>query len=306
MLLTSELLNVLSLLQAAGISAIPFRGPTLADFVYGNLALREFNDLDVLIRREDFPRARQTLVARGYRPYPSLDPARESAYLRSHYDYEFIQDDTGIMVELHWEIAPRYLLAPLDRLIWWQGLKHHTLAGKPVPCLSAENLLLAICIHSTKHLWQRLVWICDVAAILGAHRGMDWEKVIGLAAQTGAERMLWLGLFLAADLLQTPLPEEICQRLQADAVVGRLARQVRTRLFQETSHRQEVMASIPFHLRVRKGLWNKFLYCCHMTFSPSPEDWTLFTLPPALFVLYYLVRPFRLLEKYIISSSRKE
>jgi hypothetical protein len=54
---TAELIRILNCLESHGIAAIPFKGPTLAESVYGNLALREFSDLDILVRQSDFPRA---------------------------------------------------------------------------------------------------------------------------------------------------------------------------------------------------------------------------------------------------------
>ena len=51
--LSGELLELLKLLEGEGIPAIPFKGPVLADFVYGNLALRSIWDLDLLVHKHD-------------------------------------------------------------------------------------------------------------------------------------------------------------------------------------------------------------------------------------------------------------
>jgi Uncharacterised nucleotidyltransferase len=40
--LAKELLKLLNLVEAQGITAIPYKGPALAAFAYGNLALRQF------------------------------------------------------------------------------------------------------------------------------------------------------------------------------------------------------------------------------------------------------------------------
>ena len=47
LLLTEELLSLLDLLATHGVRAIPFKGPALAASVYGNIALRQFCDLDL-------------------------------------------------------------------------------------------------------------------------------------------------------------------------------------------------------------------------------------------------------------------
>jgi hypothetical protein len=305
LLLTSELLAILSLLQVAGVAVIPFRGPTLAAFAYGDLSLRQFNDLDLLIRREDLPRAREALATRDYQPVLGLPAHLEAAFVQSQYDFELINATTGIMVELHWEIVPSYLALQIEPQVWWEGVEHLTLGGTEVPVLSPEHLLLAVCTHSTKHMWERLGWIADVAALLDRRPEMDWGKAMDLAQRAQAERLLLLGLFLAKDLLGAALPGEVRLRLEAYPQVKSLAPRVRRRLFRTPGYRYELLETIPFHFRLRQGLGNKMRYCVHLAFSPSPEDWVSRRLPASLSSLHALLRPFRLLGRHLIGLDRK-
>ena len=66
--LTNKLFEILSLLKANNILALPFKGPVLAESVFGNLSLRQFVDLDVLVYKRDALRARDLLMSKGYRP----------------------------------------------------------------------------------------------------------------------------------------------------------------------------------------------------------------------------------------------
>ena len=63
--LTRELLNLLTLFETHQIPAIPFKGPVLAASVYGNLALRQFSDLDLIIHKQHVAKARELLVSAG-------------------------------------------------------------------------------------------------------------------------------------------------------------------------------------------------------------------------------------------------
>ena len=47
--LTAELFQVMDLFAREGIQVLPFKGPTLAIAAYGNLALRQFIDLELLV-----------------------------------------------------------------------------------------------------------------------------------------------------------------------------------------------------------------------------------------------------------------
>jgi hypothetical protein len=69
MFLVRELSTLLSMLDAHGIPAIPYKGPVLATSVYGNLALRQFRDLDVLLRAQDAARAKH------FAPFPGIPAA---------------------------------------------------------------------------------------------------------------------------------------------------------------------------------------------------------------------------------------
>src|SRR5215217_2834112 len=112
--LTAELYKLLKAFDERGISAVPFKGPVLAAAVYGNLALREFGDLDILVHQQDVARARDGLVSLGYQPQYRLTRAQEAAFLRYEREYTFTHGDTGGVVELHWRVAPKAFPFSLD------------------------------------------------------------------------------------------------------------------------------------------------------------------------------------------------
>jgi Uncharacterised nucleotidyltransferase len=64
--LAGTLLKLLRLLEAHGIAALPYKGPVLAALAYGNVAFRQFGDLDLLVRPQDADRAKALLWAQGY------------------------------------------------------------------------------------------------------------------------------------------------------------------------------------------------------------------------------------------------
>ena len=99
--LTGELLMLLKLFEAHGIQAVPYKGPALGAAAYGNLSLRQFRDLDILVRKRDVLSAKDLLIAHGYRPSVHVTQAQEAAYLRSQYEYEFLRED-GKVVAVSW------------------------------------------------------------------------------------------------------------------------------------------------------------------------------------------------------------
>lgn len=299
--LTGELLRLLGALGARGIPAVPYKGPALAASAYGNLALRQFSDLDILVHRGDVVEAGEVLDTLGYRPQHRLTRAQEAAFLRSESEYGFARDDGRCVVELHWEIADRRFSFPLEPERLWGRLERDPLGGDVVPAFSPEDMLLILCAHGSKHLWKRLAWICDVAELVRAHEDMAWDLAVARAGALGGERMLLLGLYLASDLLGAPLPEEVLRRVRADPRVKALARRIYDRLFREADEQNALLEGSyfrPTYLSMRERLLDKIRYCVRTATTQTVEDWELLPLPRSLRSLYYVLRSIRLTAKY--------
>ena len=304
--LTEELLKLLKLFAAHNIPAVPFKGPALAILVYGNLALRKFGDLDVVVFKRDLLRARDLLISRGYKLTTPLDSGQEVDQLLSNFCILMRHDDR-VRVDLQWRIKGRSFAFALDTA----GLQEHlvavSLAGTTVLTFSPEDLLIVLCVHGSKHLWERLKWICDVAELIRVHAGMDWERVMEQASRANSERMLALGLYLAHTLLGATLPEQIWRRVQADQVVKSVAAQVHKRLFAEADGLPGDFERFAFYFNTRDGLRGKVKHCflylrrylC-LVMIPSTVEKRLLPLPASLSFLYYLFRPIRLAVKYVL------
>jgi hypothetical protein len=295
--LTTELLRLLRLFRARGLLAVPFKGPVLGASAYGSPALRTFVDLDVLVAGRDVPPARRILEQAGYRPRLTLTGFQWHAYLQSECSLDYVDRAGRATVELHWGLMPHYFGLPL-RLDDLRGrLQTVPLGGAAVPSLGAEDLLLFLCLHGTKHRWASLKWVCDVAELLAAVGPLDWEGVTRRATALGGRRMLHLGLFLAASLLQAPLPPAVAQALRRDTTVAELAAEVGAALFGPPVARPG--AGNRFYLRAMTSPWRRARYLLHLATIPTTEDWELLPLPPAASILYYPLHALRLLGRAV-------
>src|SRR5215211_4368567 len=195
-ILTAELCRLITLFADAGVEAIPYKGPVLALFAYDNLALRRFVDLDVIVNKSDVLKAREILLACGYTPSKSLSLSQQELLLHTQHNLQFSRDNHRLIVELHWEVAPHLFASTVDADTLWQNLITIDLNGTPVKTLSAEDLLFSLCVHGSRHLWERLGWICDIAELVSRH-DFDWNALLKRAASADSDRMFLLGLYLA-------------------------------------------------------------------------------------------------------------
>jgi hypothetical protein len=327
LLLTGELLQLLPLFAAHDVAALPFKGPTLAAQAYGNVALREFGDLDLLVPEAALPRAKAILLQRGYRVQYRVSPRREAAYLHTIGQLPF-RHDNGCVVELHTTLAPRSFVFPLHAAQLWQRRATVCLLGQSVPAPGREDLLLILCMHGAKHQWNALGWVCDVAELVQAGARFDWAATLQRARHARSRRMLFLGLALAQRLLRLGLPAEVEMQLRTDSAVGRLARRICRQMLASSKNRDregaqpianrflagaplkaagrasreesktDGLSSLWFHLWVRERLGDGLRYCCSLVLEPTPADWDREPAPGWLPFADHLRRFFRLVAKY--------
>lgn len=306
LLLSGELVRVLAALDSSGVQAIPYRGPVLAKRAYRDIRLRQFNDLDVLVHRRDVQRATACLLSLSYQEWDS-GGAHPAVRDQSMHHRVFTPNEGRALLELHWQITPRYFGFALDAGAWVR-LDSIELAGVAVPILSAEDLLMVLCVHGALHGWRRLAWICDVARLVATQPETDWQLAIELADRQGATRTLHLGLLLAYDLLRAPLPRNILDSVWQDGVARGLAAQVTQWLPEAAEAHSGPQARYPLtrlHLGLREGWAQKAAFLLRAAFVPSHEDWAAVRLSPRLSFLYYLVRPLRLLSKHARRTLRR-
>lgn len=296
--LTAELLALLRQLDARGVRAIPYKGPVLAASMYDHVGLRDFSDLDLLVRRDDVPAAKAVLLRRGYRPQYDLPAAQEAAFIQTRYEHPFERPDDGIIVEVQWAFVPRYFALHLDYERLWARTEEVAIGGRTVRGLSPEDLLLALVVHGGKHLWRRLGWVCDVAELIRSRPGLDWDTVRADAERLGVRRLLDLGLRLARDVLDARLPAHVTTRVDEDAVVGTLSARTQAGWRARPETWPGTWESIRFHLRARERWRDRLRYCVGVATTTTPGDWTSVVLPSGLFPLYYPLRAVRLAAKY--------
>ena len=132
LLFTAELLRLLDLFDRHAIRVLPFKGPVLADMLYGDIAAREYCDLDLLIDKADVPAAIGILLVEGYSTDLPADPGLRRAYLRARYEIHFTSP-AGLPIEIHQSfLPPAYRFAYVPRLERAQllGTQH----SRDAPC----------------------------------------------------------------------------------------------------------------------------------------------------------------------------
>jgi len=281
--LAQELISLCETFQARGVPVIPIKGATLAVLAYGDLALRDFTDLDLLVPQSAIAEAQAVLRSQGYERNSPSSKRAEHQHEEGPY-HVFIKRRPISRVDLQWVMAHQHFSFQLDRPEFWHHRIPVTLGGKTVPGLAPEILMIVLCVHGSKHAWELLKWVCDVAELLRSQPDLDWNQVFLYASNWRCRRMVYLGLSVAHLLLDAPLPATVLERLKADVEVMALAHRMPATLLSD-AHRgisEEQAGALYFSVKDSWfERWRLGLLLCrsHSPMAMTPPSWCHGRLP---------------------------
>lgn len=291
--LWGELLQVVNRLRDAGVPAIAYKGPAAALTLYGDLGLRQFSDLDILVRRGDVWRAAAVLEAAGFEPDFVVPPSLRDSALRDEYVLMFRGGRT--LLELHWGVARRAFGTPLDEDALWARARTVSHQGADVRVPSDEDHLVLACVHASRHGWDKLEAVVSVATLAG-REGLDWTYVASLAGRMHARRMVQSGLDLARGLFGVPVPASLLPVRPATL------RTIVARMASDDGPSGPGWQRLVLQLRLKDSVRDRARQCVRQLLTPSGGDREVVKLPRALSFAYPLVRAVRLVRKYGFSN----
>lgn len=294
LVLADELISLVKACADVGVEAVIFKGPALAVSAYGDLALRRFIDLDLIVRHADVTRAIEVLVAQGYAPSKSLNAEQQALLVRTQHNLQFTRG--RLIVELHWQVSSELFAASVTAEDLWQDLETIQINQADLKTLATENLFFSLCVHGSRHLWQRLVWICDLDRVIATRKSIDLSRLMTRAKQTNMLRMFLLGPALAAKILATRLPNSISDAIARDRRIDSLAGKIQERLFDGPEQRPASLGEILRYNLVIRSDWHSRLRYCRFLFAPTDSDLEALRLSRSFHFVYYFLRPFRLLH----------
>jgi len=205
--LWSALEQILKTFNQANIEAIPLKGIFLAEHLHGHIGIRSSSDLDLLVRREDLPRAKNELARIGYvptrRPYSREfigNFLRHQAFSKPHPSHN------GAYLEIHWNF---YVKRPkeFDMSPAWKNATSININGFRVLTLSPSDTLLHLAINLRLHGYLSLRLFGDLYALITRYQEeIDWPYVTRQAETNGQRVGLYYALYFARELLDAEVP----------------------------------------------------------------------------------------------------
>jgi hypothetical protein len=208
--LTAEMLRVTAALKESAIMSVPWKGPVLTQSLYGDLALRPFSDIDLLLRREDIAPAESVLKALGYEAEFSIPATHRERWVNHQCELTFRRGETS-RLELHWDISHPHFALETGVEDFWSRLASVKIGDASLPNLGDSDLLFTLIVHGTRHAWSRVIWLVDIAELLRTQPRIDWNAFVRNANERGAARLLATALILGRTSSMFRLETVLCK-----------------------------------------------------------------------------------------------
>jgi hypothetical protein len=266
-------LAVTEALQKADVPGIVMRGVSFLETIYGGtLGLRDFGDIDLLVRREDLERAKACLRGLGLGPSPgALD---DRYYERHHLHLSWRPDQGQVVVEIHWSLDHKYTSYAIDTGAVFDRATWHDLPNSRLLLMDPEDALIAACVHAFKHdplvrhylghlahaspsfPDRHLAHLADLTGLVSCGGDLDWDTVVARCRDWRAGEAVWALLCQAKDVLGTGVPPEVLEELRPPAPSGleRVVADIAHALMRSTAPVTKPKAIAARLLRYRHGL----------------------------------------------------
>lgn len=194
-----------------GVSVVALKGIYLSEWLYQDIGLRQFSDIDLLVKEEDGLKCIAMLVGLGY--IQSVDLRTE--FVKSHNEIihyaPMIKE--GVSIEIHIKLhgnSDRYHIILEE---FWRNAHLVNINTIPVLALCDKDLLIHLCIHLDKHFRVGHVqFTCfnDITNLLEkVGDTFNWEDFVNTCRLHKSEDVVFLYIVLVKKYMHARVPEYV-------------------------------------------------------------------------------------------------
>ncbi len=299
MLMTSELIKVLKLLEENDIEAIPFKGPILSELAYGDVISRQYVDLDILIKEKDLEKVYDLLVCNNFNSMVKKEFINNKLFLEKNSDITFVNENNGINIEIHWKLFRTKFSSKLNNENFFDGKHKIKINNDDINVFNAEILLVYLCMHGSKHKWERIEWISDIDKLLSKEQNINWKVVLEIAKSSSCLKMLYLGLYISYLLFDTSISNINGKELEKQTyknMINHIFKEI-TNINNLRAETDKNLDSIKFHYHLNETFFEKIKFLKKTFLEISDNDTKNFNSNNILF--HYIIKLKRLFKKYL-------
>jgi hypothetical protein len=293
----------MKLLEENDIKAIAFKGPTLAKLAYGDITLRQYVDIDILIEKENLEEAYDLFLTKSYSSEIDKKFTKNNLFIEKNSDIQFVENKKNILFELHWKLFRNKFSNTQNNINIYEEIQSMNLNSYNINIFKNELLLVYLCMHGSKHKWERIEWITDIDKLLRTSENINWKLVVEISKKYNCNKMLNLGLILSHKLYNTPIHIDFIEKLEKKYYKETI-KYILSEMSNITISKSEFnknYTSIKFHYNLNENLYDKLYFLKKTFLELSNNDTASFNSNSIL--LHYLMKPIRILKKNIFKRS---
>ena len=284
------MLQIIERMESREIPILPYKGPVLAQLLYGDVGVRQFGDIDLFVRPQDVRHARTVLLEMGYALGMCLTARQEQAYIKSASELVFHGVHGRNLVEIQWRIVPRFFAVEFNLDDFFSRAIPVSISGTNLRTLCLEDLFLVLCVHAAKHTWNQLSYLCDLARLITMPE-VNWDLIEKNAADLKIRRIVAVTLALLKRTNLVRLPEKVDTWLRSQPVLSKIVEKIIRGMASGITESTETLAYFLLMLRVRERWQDRAAFLSWLLIDSSSGEWNTVQLPDRFFSLYRAVRP---------------
>lgn len=327
MCLAGVLVKIVNEFQKEQIPMLLMKGPVLGWRLYKNMTVRVSNDLDILVRWEDFEKAAECLKNMGFEQKQSYTKKQQKQIYKTRHHIDFMRND-GVHVEIHWKMSET-MDVYLEDL--WTAHREISFAGVHVPVPDEISEFLFLVHHGIGHGFYRIKWLLDIVEIVRKNE-IRWEDVFARAKKENRLFELITCLLICYILEAFELADTDFDKVRIGTISSGIIVEINDGIVLErelNSARRMIDAMIPVVLRHNDyteelGGTAEFIRYFHMyeeeldkwegrtkaqrfflRLKPMARDFEKFKLDDKIYFLYYILRPLYWIKLKIDSLRKK-
>ena len=184
-------------LHGVGIESMLLKGAALILEYHDDRGVRPLGDVDVLVRRDDYPKALDTLLSAGWSKVPRRFSNWTSAIGLEHVD--------GGALDLHRLPMFEHSGPASDHAMWEAGTQTD-LGGRAALVQSPADLLLHVVAHGLAP-YGAEYWVADAFTVITRSPDLDWDRFIGQALERHLPHSVLEGVAYVAAGFDVAVPD---------------------------------------------------------------------------------------------------
>lgn len=198
-------------LKANKIDFLVLKGAYLAEKLYVDIGLRQFSDIDILIKEEDGEKAQAVLKDVGF----SSDDYPMAEFLRNNVGFEHYPQlvYNGGTIELHVRLSRPHEQYQIQVASVWLNSESVVLNGVEVNVPDLTDLLIHTCVHLHKHFISgqiQFTGINDIVNLLIIYsEKINWSEITARCKLYNCEQIVYKYILLVSKFYVISLPEYI-------------------------------------------------------------------------------------------------